>query len=156
MFNRYLLGLLAALALGGYALFKKPGVSAPATMARVPTSDGATQTIDACADTDHCLIAYVAPWCPACHQVIPQLTSLRDRWESNPRAGVKFIVGKGADAKNRAMVASIGKSAFLDADGSFAKEMAVSYFPTIWVTDRSGKVIAKDRAAFEWVNKAAQ
>lgn len=91
----------------------------------------------------------MAPWCPACNSMIPQLKVLLDRSQNHQDFGIQVIVGNGKSMIDNQMKAQeIGEKVITDDEnGTFAKNLNVTYFPTLFVLDQSAKVIAKDRDA---------
>lgn len=102
-----------------------------------------------CLGKKKCGVIYMAPWCPACNSMIPQLKVLLDRSQNHQDFGIQVIVGNGKSMIDNQMKAQeIGEKVITDDEnGTFAKNLNVTYFPTLFVLDQSAKVIAKDRDA---------
>ena len=107
---------------------------------------------DTCSGREYCAIAYLAPWCPACKRALPRFLQAREQWRtSKDKPGWKFIIGADTPEKNAAMARSIGEGAFTDDDKSFARKHEVRHFPTLWIVDRTGKILHIDGPAFAFL-----
>jgi thiol-disulfide isomerase/thioredoxin len=109
--------------------------------------------LDGCLKSNLCLVAYVAPWCGACHKFIQQNNKLKTHFE-NKNVKVLYVVG--AD-KNRAneveMKNNIGDFAILDTEShAFMKAHQIYYFPTVYEVGAAGKVLAQGSDAFDKIN----
>lgn len=155
----YLLVLVATLgiAYGAMNRSKGPGAVPASASFGLTNAAGEAPGPDPCVGKERCAVVYVAPWCPACKQMLPSLLDLRDKyWKGSGTRAIKFVVGQGEPEQNRSMAKTIGDGAFVDPDGAFARKMKVEHFPTVWLTDASGKVLEQDRAAINWVNQDLQ
>jgi thiol-disulfide isomerase/thioredoxin len=154
--NRWLALILVILALGAWKF--RPGrgpgqlPAEPALLAAASIKDSGAQVADPCSGKQRCLVVYLAPWCPACKSVTPQLLQVRDHWKGSATRGIKFIVGADSDEKNRELALSIGDGAYVDQGDAYRRAMKVSHFPTLWVVDENSKVITADRGAYDWLN----
>ena len=102
-----------------------------------------TKPIDACRAKKTCVIAYVAPWCGACHQFVAQLPTIRPRLAAKD-VGLVFVVGAEVDqAKKEEFLTRLDPEAVLDSPGDeFRRRHEVSFFPSFIVIDGGGSVIA--------------
>ena len=113
-----------------------------------------TQTSE-CLGKKKCGIIYLAPWCPACNSIIPQLKIMLKNAESHPDFGLKIIVGRGRAAGDNFLKAKeIGEKVVVDDDGIYASTLNVTYFPTMLVVDGTNKVELKDQEAMHWLNES--
>ncbi len=108
-----------------------------------------------CSGKKKCSVIYVAPWCPACNSMIPQLQALLEVSQNHPDFGVQVIVGNGKTMiENQMKAQEIGGRVITDDEaGSYAKILRITYFPTILVFDQNGKVLAKDTDAMIVLNE---
>ena len=63
---------------------------------------------DNCTDKQFCAVIYLAPWCPSCNQMAPQLRTAVQRAKSKTDFGMKIVVGQGTTAQNEEEAASFG------------------------------------------------
>ena len=103
---------------------------------RLPTLGGPPgQSLAAC-PTDKCLTVVVAPWCGICHQVAPDIVSLR-RFLDGTGVSSRVVVGLAEIGPIREFAAEFGPDALLDAQ----RVMAPRGVPVFLVSDRTGKVL---------------
>lgn len=157
MYNEGMKPILMVALVGG-ALFawtqSNKWRSVPSTVALAQVGELGDGGDDPCHGKERCVLVYMAPWCPACKSLLPQLLNVRDgRWKDSTTRGFKFVVGHGSPEQNREMVKQIGRGAYLDDDKEFSKKMGVRHFPTLYVLDGNGRVIESDRAALDWLNR---
>ena len=100
---------------------------------------GSTRSVDRCTGENGCLVVYVAPWCGPCKQSLPGDVALADYLKGK---GVEttFVVGMDKGPNCAEMVRALGREAFVDESGAWAKKMGVSGVPHFLVTDREGRV----------------
>ncbi len=110
--------------------------------------------IDTCMKSQLCLVAYVAPWCGACHQFIQQNNKLKNEFD---KKNIKILYIVGADQKRAneiEMKNNLGDFAVLDSENhSFMKAHQIYYFPTVYQVGEAGQVINQGSEAFEQINK---
>lgn len=143
--NKLVVNLVIAAALGfaGYKLATR------VSSGNVPAVDFSSvdqsnlEPVKACRAQKTCVIAYVAPWCPACHQFVSKLAQVREKLASRD-TGLLLIVGAESDMQKKVdFVTQLAPTAVLDAPGdTFLKAHKVGYFPTFIVTESDGTVIA--------------
>lgn len=143
--NKLVLNLVVAAALGfaGYKLATRYSSGNVPTVDFTSVDPSNQEPVKACRAQKTCVIAYVAPWCPACHQFVANLPQVRERLASR-ETGLLLIVGAESDMQKKVdFVRQLTPSAVLDAPGdTFLKAHKVGYFPTFIVTDSDGTVIA--------------
>ncbi|MFH2202637.1 MAG: thioredoxin domain-containing protein [Elusimicrobiota bacterium] len=83
-----------------------------------------------------CLLAYLAPWCPACKNVTPMLMELKP-WLEERDITFHIVVGAANAASCADFASQFGPDTLLDA----GKQMTVNKYPTFMVIDAKGKVI---------------
>ncbi|MES2965677.1 MAG: redoxin family protein [Bdellovibrionota bacterium] len=143
--------LIAAFGIVGYRLANRNG-NTSVNFGTVDQSDQAP--VKACRAQKTCVIAYVAPWCPACHQFVSRIPLYRDRLAAK-EVGLLLVVGAEDDMQKKVdFVKQLGPLAVLDSPGdAFRKAHKVEYFPTFIVTDSNGDVIADGRKGQKKLNE---
>lgn len=144
--------ILLGLIVTGVKLYQRSRASAQAGK---PFADTAALSQEsACHGKERCVVAYMAPWCGACKAVLPGLLTARDQfWKGSSTRGMRFYVGQGTPETDQEMAKRIGGDATVDSDMEIARKLKVKHFPTIWVLDQAGKVLAADREAIDWLNR---
>ncbi len=107
---------------------------------------------DSCTNKKFCAVVYVAPWCPACKQLAPQLRAALPRVKEK-EFGLKIVVGQGRPEENDDEAASFGEAGSADQDGSIHKILGVSQYPSFFVLDQEKTVILANEEAFQWLNE---
>jgi hypothetical protein len=134
----------------GAALFRSRPRLAPADLPLVGP-DGpvaaSTRSIDRCEGANGCLIVYVAPWCGPCKQSLPGDVALADFLKREKGVETTFVVGMDKAPACAEMVRKIGREAFVDESGAWAKKMGVRGVPHFLVTDRDGRVKKRQAGA---------
>lgn len=106
-----------------------------------------------CLQQKDCLVVYVAPWCPACHQFISNYRQYKDAFKSK---GLGFVYVVGADENRQKeidMKDSLAPEAVLDTvDHAFQKQHKINSFPTIMLVDKTGKVLKQGEEVFNFMN----
>ena len=104
-----------------------------------------TLKADPCLQKPRCLVAYVAPWCPACKQSIPTIQELTKRWKSSKNIGVKVIVGRADLAQMEEMAGEIGPNTFLDSKeemfDALGKMSLIKAIPSWYVLDETDAIL---------------
>lgn len=110
---------------------------------------------EVCEAKQLCGVAYIAPWCPGCNQLISffqSVAKLGGLHHGNYAAVV--IVGRGRDAaENAAKAQEIGTEAIVDADGDLHEALAVDRYPTFLVIDQRGAVQMRGQDAMRWMER---
>ena len=109
---------------------------------RLETSKNSS-IIDPCQARSQCVIAYVAPWCPACHSSIGFLNTLGLRLLNSSKVGMKIIIGMAEVDQLEGMAQKFSSPAFYDPDGEFASKVGINSVPNVLLVDSSGKIIEK-------------
>jgi thiol-disulfide isomerase/thioredoxin len=109
--------------------------------------------IDKCLAYMNCVLVYVAPWCPACHEFLNQYSQIKGRLESK-NVGSLLIVGADENrSKEVAMKEELGALAILDnINGDFRKTNGVDSFPHFIVIDPAGKILERGSAGVDFIN----
>lgn len=118
---------------------------ASATAQGAPAGESASPV--RCTGSAGCLVVYLAPWCGPCRSSIPGDVALADHiapkgWET------VFVVGMDKEPACLDMTRQIGRPAFLDLDGSWAKAAGVRGVPHFLVTTPSGKIVKRQAGAY--------
>lgn len=101
---------------------------------------GAASDADPCRGTEHCLVAFFAPWCPSCQVTIPFVQALQRRAARNGKVGVQVIVGRDDQENLLSMASKIGGAVWIDADDAFARGAGVRGVPAWWLIDAQRNV----------------
>lgn len=146
--------IVVALGFAGYKLATRNSSGAVPTVDFASVDPANPEPAKACRAQKTCVIAYVAPWCPACHQFLSHLPEIRKRFAARD-TGLLLVVGAEADMQKKVdFVKQLGAEAVLDAPGdTFRKAHKVEYFPTFIVTDSDGSVIASGQKGRSKVNE---
>ena len=109
--------------------------------------------IETCISKKRCVFIYVAPWCPACHQLLGQFERIKSGL-ARKDIGVLLVVGADDDRqKEIALRNQYDADAILDTTtGQFRKINKIDAFPTLIVMQPSGKVDAYGSAAITLLN----
>ena len=137
------IAVIVILGLVGYKLATRPKV------ARVDFNSVSQENlapVEACRAKQTCVIAYVAPWCGACHQFISQLPLVKERLTAKD-VGLVFVVGAEDDMQKKVdFVDRLKPLAVLDSSGDgFRRGHKIDFFPSFIITDGDGAVIADPR-----------
>lgn len=116
----------------------------------------ATKKTDNCTDKKFCAVVYVAPWCPACQQMAPQLRTAIERAKTKNNFGLKVVVGQGTREQNEAEAASFGAAGSADQDNVVHTALGVDRYPSFFVMDQEKTVILRHEEAFAWLNEQLQ
>jgi thiol-disulfide isomerase/thioredoxin len=146
--------LLLALCLGIYRFRSRIEAAAipdstAATLAAGPAAAGAPKK-DTCEGKKFCAVAYLAPWCPHCKRVVPDLREMMAKAEASSENGLRVIVGGGEKAENEALAALFGASGVVDASNDIARQLGVRGYPSFYLLNEQGHLIAGDEAAYRW------
>jgi hypothetical protein len=148
--GRRILLLLAAVGVAAalYAVRSKPRLAAGTLPLVGPDGQAAaaTRSVDGCAGEKGCLVVYVAPWCGPCRRSLPGDVALADYLKGRGYE-TTFVVGMDKYPSCVEMVRSLGREAFVDESGAWAKKMGVSGVPHFLVTDREGRVRKRQAGA---------
>ncbi len=102
-----------------------------------------------------CGLVYLAPWCPACNSVIPQLQVYLKNSPNNKEAGLQIIVGaEQYTGENVRKAKEIGEGVMTDDYKVYATTLGISYFPSFFVINEESKIIHKDQDAMNWLNES--
>lgn len=95
----------------------------------------------------HCVIVYVAPWCPSCHRSEPMIAELR---KTLLREGVSVHVVVGMDQADKlaAYADHLGYPVLLDVHGRLREAAHVKAVPTFVVTDAKGRAASVVTGAY--------
>ena len=108
-----------------------------------------------CQGKKMCAMVYVAPWCPACNGIAPDLRMVGDLSASNPEFGVLIIVGGGqTPGENEAKVIELGNAAVTDNQNTYSRALRIRKYPTFLVVNSANKLIHQDGDAIKWMDEA--
>ena len=143
--------LILALCLGIYRFRARIEAAAipDSTAATLATADTAGAK-DSCDGKKFCAVAYLAPWCPHCKRVVPDLREMLKKAEASGENGLRVIVGGGEPDENRALAAQFGGSGVVDASNDIARALGVRAYPSFYLLNEQGHTIAGDEAAYRW------
>ena len=136
-----------------FFLWPSNNEASTAKMAALQTApEGSTP----CAGKARCLVAVVAPWCGACRRSKGFIQQLQEQVGSDPASGMRIVVSGDQPDALRRYASEFGDGAALidDEQGSFARSVGVSAFPTFVVLDENGSVVAKTVGAPSRANDA--
>jgi thiol-disulfide isomerase/thioredoxin len=102
--------------------------------------------IDYCAGTEHCVLVYVAPWCPACKKMKPQFQTALEK-KVRDGYGFKIVVGKGSDSENEAEAGSYGPGAIVDQNDTIHSLYKVDEYPTFLILDSKQNLLMRGQEA---------
>ena len=91
---------------------------------------------DPCGGKRRCFIAFVAPWCSACHESIPFLQAIRRSVRKDADLGVQIVVGLDKQEQMQEMASELGGSVYFDEHGLLQQEMGVRGVPAWAVIDK--------------------
>jgi thiol-disulfide isomerase/thioredoxin len=112
---------------------------------------------DPCTGKKTCVVVYMAPWCPACKQVLPAVIQLLAKTKTAKSLGAKVYVGRGeSPVDDEKMAREIGAGAFTDTDLTMHKKLKVGYYPAFFVMDSEGSVTLDGKDAYYWAMERAQ
>lgn len=101
-----------------------------------------------------CGLVYLAPWCPACNSVIPQLQIFLKNSAQNKEMGLQLIMGgEQAPGDNERKAKEIGENVLVDSHKVYSTSLAISYYPTFLVIDEKKQIVFKDQDAMNWMNE---
>ncbi|MBY0515399.1 MAG: hypothetical protein K2P81_00720 [Bacteriovoracaceae bacterium] len=107
-----------------------------------------------CLGKKMCTVVYLAPWCPACNRLVPDLRMLGSLSFNQPDSGVLIIVGQGKTSdENEDKKIELGEAAITDNDGQLAKDLGIQHFPTFLVINQARKVIHEDQDALAYMDE---
>ncbi len=113
--------------------------------------------VDNCQNKKLCVVVYMAPWCPACKQVMPAVSTLLEKSKLSKEFGTKVYVGKGASQEeNEAMAKKLGAGAEVDSNLEMHKKLNVGYYPAFFILDAEGAMTSDGKDAFYWAMERAQ
>ena len=143
--------IIAAVLVGGYFFKRSPQFHVDRLQFNLIAAEKQSAT---CLQASHCLVAYVAPWCPACHQFISQNQKFKSQFQQKD-IEILYIVGADKNRENEVeMKNSLGETAALDTPThAFQKTHRVNSFPTIYYLSTDGKVKAQGSDAIGELNK---
>ncbi|RZA07286.1 MAG: redoxin domain-containing protein [Proteobacteria bacterium] len=124
--------------------------------AAIPESNAATISAaantakDTCEGKKSCAVAYLAPWCPHCKKVVPDLQAMITKAEASSEYGLRVIVGGGEKAENEKLAALFGKSGVVDASNEIATALGVRGYPSFYVLNEKGQAVMGDQDAYRW------
>jgi thiol-disulfide isomerase/thioredoxin len=120
--------------------------------AAIPDSVAATAAAakDTCEGKKFCAVAYLAPWCPHCKRVVPDLHEMLKKAEASSENGLRVIVGGGEPAENQALAAQFGASGVVDASNDIARALGVQGYPSFYLLNEKGHTIAGNEDAYRW------
>lgn len=107
-----------------------------------------------CKGKKMCGLVYLAPWCPACNSVIPQLQIFHKNSVYNKELGLQLIMGaEQMSGDNARKAKEIGGNVLVDEHNVYATSLAISYYPTFLVVDEKKQIKYKDQDAMNWMNE---
>ncbi len=113
--------------------------------------------VDPCSGKKTCVVVYMAPWCPACKQVLPAVIQLMSKTKAAKTLGAKVYVGRGeTPAADEKMAREIGAGAFTDSDLQMHKKLKVGYYPAFYVMDSEGSITLDGKDAYYWAMERIQ
>ncbi|MFZ4714593.1 MAG: TlpA family protein disulfide reductase [Bacteriovoracaceae bacterium] len=130
---------------------------------KLPSTTAKNTQVPNCLEKKQCAVIYVAPWCPSCDQMAPQIQGFLNNSLNHPEIGVKVIIGQGRstdeneqkaqDYRSQCKDKSIYKDIFIDSDSSLKNSLGVNYYPTFMVVNTEGRVEKRDQNAWKWMHE---
>lgn len=93
-----------------------------------------------CAQTDHCVVAYIAGWSPASKQA---LGTLRRMAADSPEVGIGVVIAADDDANVEQIIAALPVGGWVDIDDKVPDQLNIETLPTWVLVDRGGKVVRR-------------
>lgn len=137
---QFLLGLVGIVLLAGWLLYEQ-GIFGFGTLP--PFKKQSSSSFDPCRGKERCVVAFFAPWCPACRATLPLMYALADRAARTGKVGIQIVIGRDEIDNLHSMASKISGSVYLDEDQSFADAAGVSGVPAWWVIDQRRKILAR-------------
>lgn len=101
------------------------------------------------------VISFWASWCEPCHDEMPAVQRLSDRWRTR---GVSFLAVAVGDQKDRAsaMLWDLGVSVpqLHDPDKAITRAFGVRTIPTTLILDRRHRIVARATGVLDWDDPA--
>ena len=113
----------------------------PSELGRVSLTTNAANPDDPCEGKRRCMVAFVAPWCPACHASIPFLLSLKRMVAASSDLGMQIVIGAGEMASLQEMGKEFGEPVYYDPSGKMQAAMGGGGIPRWVVIDANRKVL---------------
>lgn len=130
--------LLCALVAGIYWVKSRKPTNFP-FLAMTPAKAN-TEAKETCFDKPKCVLVYLAPWCPYCHNGIPVIQALQTKFKDSPDVGLIVVIGSDQLEKLETMASLIGPHTFVDPQKTVSKAIGVESLPT-WVVISSKRKI---------------
>lgn len=142
------LGLMIFALLFGIARFRKERAAENVPHPAFATAAAAK---DSCEGKKVCAVAYLAPWCPHCKRMIPDLKEMLLKAQASSDKGLRVIAGAGEPEANQALAAEFGTSGVVDANREIQQKLGVRQFPSFYLLNEKGHLMAGDQAAYQWL-----
>ncbi len=98
---------------------------------------------DPCEAKRRCLVAYVTPWCPACHGSVGFINQVATRVSSRDDVGFKVIVGGDSAQRCSQFARKFSGATFLDPDSHYQRAAGFSGVPHWLVLDEKRKIVSE-------------
>ncbi len=111
--------------------------------------------IDKCLSRSQCVLMYVAPWCPACHQFLNDYQMIKTQLDLRNVGTLIIVGGDEIRAKEIDMKEELGAEAILDTPlNDFRTKNHIDMFPYFVVTNAKGEVFVQGNPdGFAYINK---
>lgn len=141
----YLL-LVGALYMGYKAMFTHS--LSPELLSNISTNDSQ------CSNKSHCVIFYLAPWCPSCKKILPYIDSFAEVLPEYD-AGLEIIIGWDSQNKLEHMAEKISIPVIYDLEKKYDEELKVKKVPAIILIDQNGTILKQEKFLYWRTNKNA-
>lgn len=109
----------------------------------LPLSKHSPSAVDECLNRDACIVVYLAPWCPHCHDAIGVIHALREKTRTSTRLGLRVVVGADTEANLEKMAQEIGGVVFLDTERRLQKKLNRPGVPHWYLVSAGGTLRAE-------------
>lgn len=137
--------LLGLFSYYGFKALTMESVS-PETMSAMSADDSQ------CANKSHCVIFYLAPWCPSCKTALRYLDTFSEVLPEYD-AGLKIIIGMDSADKLERMADQIASPVIYDLDKKYVTEFEINRVPRVVLINQNGTILKQENFLYWRTNK---